>query len=499
MTDYQWGLSPYDHQLREFDRSKDKEEWAFFMDRGTGKSATLIATAGYLFDQEKIDSVLVICFPSTLINTWTQDQVPEHLPQNLFTVSDTVSWKSSYNARFEKKSLHSLFPKQLENPGTGLRFLVVNVEALASPRVLKILQRFVNNTKCLLAIDESTSIKNSRAKRTKAILKLGRKARYRRILTGLPDPNSPLDLYPQMAFLNPDILGFSSYTAFKCRYAIIVQRTLKDGHSFPDIIGFQNQEEIREKIAAYCSIVKKEDCLDLPPKIFKKLYVDLTPKQARIYRELRTQAIAELEQESTVTALMIVTRRMRLHQITQGFIKTDDGNLIEIEEPAKSPKIKALLDILAPLGPHEKVIIWGTYNREIEMVVRGLQENYENKEIAASYYGPTPLDERQRLVEEFQEKDSPLRFLVIQPKTGARGLTLTQAQIVVFMSNSEDLELRVQAEDRCHRIGQLGEFVMYYDIFANETKDKERFELLRKKDAASILKHIRAGNYAALL
>jgi SNF2 family DNA or RNA helicase len=243
-------------------------------------------------------------------------------------------------------------------------------------------------------------------------------------------------------------------------------------HSFKQIVGYRKLDELKEKLDRFSFRVKKEECLDLPDKLYVKREVDLTDEQARAYEQMKVMALAQFEQGmmSTVNAL---TQLMRLHQITCGHVKLDNGTIMSL--PNK--RIDELLAIVEETDG--KMIIWATYRHDIDAIKIALQKDY-GMESVGTYYGDTEEDERQRVVAEFQNPESKLRFFVGNPSTGGYGLTLTAANVVVYYSNSFDLEKRLQSEDRAHRIGQTKN-VTYIDLIAVKTIDEKIVKALRDK------------------
>ncbi len=322
-----------------------------------------------------------------------------------------------------------------------------------------------------MAIDESTTIKTHTAARAKNAAKVGKEAKYRRIMTGSPVTKSPMDLYQQCAFLSLDCLGHQSYYTFQARYAIVQERTMAS-HSFKQVVGYRNLEELKEKLDRFSFRVTKDECLDLPDKLYTKREVDLTDEQIKAYNEMKTLALAQLK-EGLVSTANALTQIMRLHQIVCGHVKLDDGTVVELP----NNRIEELMSIIEESDG--KVIIWASYRHAIKQIEEALIAEY-GKESVGTYYGDTDTDERQRVVEEFQNPDSPLRFFVGNPSTGGYGITLTAANLMVYYSNSFDLEKRLQSEDRAHRIGQTKN-VTYVDLIAPKTVDEKIVKALRSK------------------
>ena len=207
---YKFKTKPYAHQLTALEKSWNKENYAYFMEMGTGKTKVLIDNVAMLYDKGKIDGVLIIA-PKGVVKTWYEQELPTHLPDHIENVS--VLWQPNIT-KTQQEKLDSLFEID-----SALHILVMNVEALSTEKGVKFATKFINSHKTLMAIDESTTIKTPTARRTKNIIKIGLNAKYKRIMTGSPITKNPLDLYTQCEFLDPWLLDFSSYYAFRNRYA----------------------------------------------------------------------------------------------------------------------------------------------------------------------------------------------------------------------------------------------------------------------------------------
>jgi len=352
-----------------------------------------------------------------------------------------------------------------------LKILIMNIEALSTDKGMKYAQRFLMYHKPFMAIDESTTIKTPKARRAKNAVKIGKLAKFRRILTGSPVTKSPLDLFQQCDFLSSDCLQTTSFYAFRARYAITVQRTMGN-HSFQKVIGYQRLDELQEKLSEFAFRVTKEECLDLPPKMYVKREVALTPEQVRVYNEMKVMALASFK-EGLSTTVNALTQLLRLHQIVCGHTKLDDGTVVEIP----NNRIDEMLSVVEEASG--KIIIWANYRHDIEAIKLALQKEYGMNSVA-TYYGDTEAGDRQQIVTSFQDPEHDLRFFVGNPRTGGYGLTLTAANVVIYYSNSFDLEVRLQSEDRAHRIGQT-KSVTYVDLMSPKTVDEKIVKALRDK------------------
>ena len=421
---YKFKTKPYAHQLTALEKSWNKENYAYFMEMGTGKTKVLIDNMSMLYDKGKIDGALIIA-PKGVVGTWYNQELPTHLPDHIDNVS--VLWQALITKKQQEK-LDSLF--KLE---TNLHILIMNVEALSTDKGLKFASKFLNSHKVLMAIDESTTIKNSSAKRTKNILALSKFARYRRIMTGSPVTKNPLDLYSQCEFLSPWLLNFQSFYAFRNRYAEMKTIHAR-GRSIQVVHKFQNIGELSDKLKGFSYRVLKEDCLDLPDKIYVKRNITLTLEQSKIYKQMKTMALAILNGKQ-VTSVTVLTQLMRLHQITCGHFTADDGTT----QLVKNNRITELVNVLEEI--EGKAIIWANYQHDISEIKKAIEEKYE-EDYAVTYYGLTPQDERQDNIRKFQD-DPRCRFLIVTPSTGGYGITLTAANTVIYYSNGYDLEKRL--------------------------------------------------------
>jgi SNF2 family DNA or RNA helicase len=458
---YKFKTKPYEHQLKALEMSWNRDTFAYFMEMGTGKTKVLIDNMAMLYDKGKIDGALIIA-PKGVIGTWYTQELPAHLADHIENV--TVLWQANIT-KSQSKKLATLFEVE-----TALHILIMNVEALSTNKGLKFAQKFMLSHKTMMVIDESTTIKNPKALRTKNILQLADQSQYRRILTGAPVTKNPLDLFTQCYFLDPYHLDHQSYYSFRTRYAIMKTAHIA-GRSIQLVAGFKHLDELSEKLKPFSYRVLKEDCLDLPDKIYMKRIIELTPEQKQVYEQMRKEALATLNGK-TVTTMIALTQLMRLHQITCGHFAADDGTIQTI----KNNRLKELMDVLEEI--EGKAIIWAHYQYDIKTIVKEIAKVHGPCSVV-DYYGLTPQDERQPNIKKFQG-DPRCRFLVGTPSTGGYGITLTAANTVIYYSNGYDLEKRLQSEDRAHRIGQHKP-VTYVDILAEETVDEKIVKSLRKK------------------
>lgn len=501
VTDYRFKTKPKSYQLEAFHLSRGHEAFALFMEQGTGKTKVAIDTAAWLKQQDEIDAVFIVC-PHQMILTWTDIEIPLHLPEHIAQFSKAVPWNKQLAKKYEQ-SMDGLYP----HTELGLRFLVINPESLIQKDAFQFCERFVRTNKTLMIIDESQSIKNESSKRTRAVMKLKPLTAYRRILTGTPIANNILDLYPQMRFLDEEILGYYSYYAFRNHFAIV--KRVQFGHmtrSFDKVVGYQNTTELKRLVDKRSFRVLKNEVLDIPDKVYETRLVELTAPQRRVYDEMKRSALAQLsgaqpqapeldmefdalesasdssletpDPNPVVTAVHAAVQLLKLHQIASGWVRDDQRKIVSVADP--NPKLDALLGIIEDeLQPDQKVIIWANYRHDIELIEKTLQEKYGPRS-AAKFYGGMKRETKQQIITNIQTEDSDLRFMVGHPKAGGSGVTLTGASVVIYYSNSHNLIDRLQSEDRCHRLGQT-KSVLYIDIVAAKTVDVKILQALQSK------------------
>jgi SNF2 family DNA or RNA helicase len=459
---YPFKNKPFVHQAAYLQRFWQYPTSALFAEMGTGKSFMIINNAAMLYDKGKINAMLIVA-PKGVYRNWYRSEIPKHMPEH---ISYKMACWNPTPRKAEKMEMDAMF-----NAVDDLRILIMNIEAFSTEKGQQFAKIFLRVTDAFMAIDESTTIKTPTAKRTKAIVKIGKDARYRRIATGSPVTKSPLDLYSQCDFLGEDCLNYNSYYAFQARYAVLVERKMAT-HTFKQVVGYRHLDELKDKLDRFAFRVTKDECLDLPDKIYLRRDVDLTTEQKKAYEQMKLMALSVLD-EGLVSTNNALTQLMRLHQIACGYVKLDDGQ--EIDLP--NNRLSELMDLLAESDG--KVIIWANYRKNIQDIKLAIQKEYGMTSVA-TYYGDTAAEDRQDIVDKFSDPKSELRFFVGNPTTGGYGLTLVSSHTVVYYSNSFDLEKRLQSEDRAHRIGQT-EKVTYIDLIATNTVDEHIVKALRNK------------------
>jgi len=466
---------PFLHQLkaRRICHDRNINNFAYLMEMGTGKTITAIMDLMILHHEKGVDNCVIFA-PKSVYRNWYKEITEFVAPEKTKYVINT--WDPSLKDPVTKAKLTDLLQKSV----VPLNVFLMNIEAISSPKGVKFLEKYLSvqdKKKTMMIVDESTVIKTHNAKRTKNLIKLAKDLSYKRILTGTPVTKSPLDIYTQFAFLDPKILGQSNYYAFRARYAKIINRPTSGGRHFPLITGYQRLDELEKKIYSAAFRVKKDECVDLPEKIYMKRFIPMSEKQLVAYESLRRNAMF-IFNDKTTTTVNRLSQIVKLHQVCCGFTINDHGEIHDL--PNK--RYDELLDVLEEVDG--KVIIWATYRHNIETITNKLKEKYGDTK-AAAFYGDTENQVRLDLVRDFQSPTSDLTYLIANPKTGGYGITLTASHTVVYFSNNYDLEIRLQSEDRAHRIGQKNK-VTYVDFVCQGTVDEKILTALKNKvDIAS--------------
>lgn len=425
--------------------------------------------------------------PSGVHYNWVLREIPAHMPD--WVRHKAVAWTASTSAKEEAK-LESLFNG---DDSSELRILVMNVEALQNSRGIAFARRFAMAcSKLMIVLDESSCFKNPKAERTKQVMLLKPYSKWRRIMDGtLASTHGPFDLFSQYSFLSSTILHTTSYWAFKAEYADVLDahhplvRNIKSKSGIrrtPQIVArdadghprYRNLDRLTALIKPHTFRVLKKDCLDLPEKIYKFVWFDMTPKQRAVYVKASSENRLALEDRDTPFNKLVA--QMKLMQITSGYyIHPDAKEPVRI--PGDNPKLALLVERALPLSAcGEKLIVWARFRVQIEDIVRALAE--AGIDDVVQYHGGISKADRNEAIEQFERGSA--KVFVGQQQAGGRGLTLVAASNVFYFSNTYGLGDRVQSEDRAHRIGQT-KAVVYTDFCARDSVDYDCIESLQRK------------------
>jgi len=441
-----------------------REAFALFMEMRTGKTKTILDEFGQDEAAGKINDLLVIA-PGGVFRTWKAD-AEKHLSDELRTHVRIGVWESGPSA-MQVRALEGLLAYE------GPRILLVNVEALSTDTgAAAVCERFLKGGSVTLVIDESTIIKNPTAKRTKRVLKLGALAAKRRILSGLPSPQSPLDVFAQFKFLGAPFT--ENFDSFQSRYAVVQKKPFgPGGRMIPVVVGYQNLDELQRRIQPYSFRVRLSDCYDLPEKMYIRREVTMTTEQEIAYDSMLEFAVAELENTERVTATIVLTQMLRLHQILCGVTMSDDGVEVDIAEN----RTDEMMDIIE--NTDGKVIIWAAYGANVRRIKAVIEKKYGAGSVACFWGGNADTREQEELM--FKSTDgNACRFMVATAAAGGRGRTWDMADTIIYYSNTFSLEHRMQSEERAQAVGKK-KSVGIFDLVTPGTVETKIIDTLRSK------------------
>lgn len=462
---YKFKTKPYSYQLKALRKIQKLDGVAgLFMEMGTGKTKVAIDWAGIGYYNYDVKRVLVIC-PLSVVGVW-QRQIKQHLP--FFARVRVLTGSTTERIKLIKFMLRSPQPSQ--------DWLIINYEGIwrgkGRNRIEDLLEKWGPN---LVICDEGHRIKSATAKQSKTAARIGSYAEQRLVLTGTPITKSPLDVFGQFRFIDPSIFG-SNWYRFKNHFAIW------GGFGRYQVRGYKNMNELITKVRDNTYRIKKEKAIDLPDKVSVTVPVQLGQKATEMYKKMAKEMIVEIE-ETHATAAIVLTKILRLSQITSGFIKDVDG-MVRVFDNSKLNVCIDLLDDM--LAQDKKVVVFCRFVKDIERIEKVIQEKFNLEPLILS--GSVPMSERDGLVQRFQN-DKSEKIFIAQIQAGSLGIDLTAASVAIFYSLDYGYANYVQAQDRLHRIGQTNK-VTYYHLVVPRTIDSLTLSILKEKgDLAHAIVH----------
>lgn len=449
-------VKPYSHQEDAFRFARQvlgyggeqavSKSVAILAEMGTGKSLITIATAGQLYKDGHIKRMLVVA-PLSITGVWREEFAKfADYDYRLELLDGTTADKMKTLDRLSRAS-------------GQLQVAVINYES-----AWRLESELAYWRPCLIVCDESTKIKNPQAKQSKAMHRLGRVAKHNLILTGTPITNNPLDFYSQYKFLDEKIFGTSFYV-FRAKYAIL------GGYGNCQIVGYKNLDDLTAKAHAIAYRITKAEALDLPEQVDTMRQVTLEPRAETLYRTVEKESVAELE-SGEITATNVLTKLLRLSQITGGYLRSDSGERAEEISRAKMNALEEIVDECMESG--KKLVIFARFIPEIDAIERMLKRAGIGYSLIKG-----EVKDRAEQVKQFQT-DPNTRVFVGQLQTTGMGLTLTAADTAVFYSLSYNFADYEQAKARIHRIGQKNKCT-YIHLIATKTIDEKVMEALKEK------------------
>jgi SNF2 family DNA or RNA helicase len=468
-------------------KKKTLENWgasgyALFVDMGLGKTLITLSVAA-----EKNIPLVIIC-PKAIMNTWLNEIQKHTEGANVFLWDNGKAKTKKYKTKF----IH--FIREQNN-----KIFIVNTEAfqILNKTLVQMIKYMVEKPG-IIAVDESSFIKNDSANRTKNIIKAGELFRFRMILTGTEITKSILDLYSQFKFVNSSYwkkYGLSSFWKFKLHYAVLQDEYGTGGRIFKKVVGYQRQNELMDRIVCDYTRLKREDCLDLPEKQYDRVSLEMPQIMRAVYEKLKSDLFAEYAGKE-LDAINPAALFIRFRQISGGFFPYKEEGEAEIKPIAENTKLEFLLSDIADTD--EKIIIWASFVPEIEAIAESLGKEYGGQSVI-TFYGKTPKAERKNAEEKFNNNQIA-RFFVGNPSTAGFGLNLQKAcHIAYYYSLPLSAEHYWQSQDRIHRSGQK-EKVLYkileykncvdqrlYMLLENKTGIREAFRDMKIQDFFNIL------------
>lgn len=488
---------PFKHQLVAFSSARDAEFFSLTMEMGTGKTKVVVdvmcdrvrrAREKDPFAQLRV----LIVAPKRVCHTWFNEHDGGELAKHASMDMSVERLRGSQVGRAER--LAALLG---DRDDAGQRRNTPLIVAIINYEGLDLISDALGLVPWdLMVLDESINIKHMSTKRAKAAKRVGESARSRFILTGLPITRSVTDLYSQYDFLKPGCLGYTSKASFEGRFECDSQEEFEK-YRLP---------ELQKQLGRFSFMIKRSQCLDLPPKTYQTLEIEMGQEQADAYRQMLEDSIVQLEglngqdakglsdeqanelMESMVesneagqfsTASIVLVQMLRLAQITSGFMKMSDKTIYRFPE---QPKMDALDELVEELPDTGKVIVWSRFREDVKEVEKRFQQKYGVAAVMGGMSDKAVEDAIYRF-----KQDARCRIFASLPASAKYGLTLTEAQNTVYLSNDFSLDNRGQSEDRNHRIGQTGT-VLYTDMCVPNSIDQLVVERLRtKRNLAELL------------
>ncbi len=457
-----YAITPWAHQLVAIERAAPLDNFALFMEMGTGKTSTAINNLRWKYVLNKRVLRTLVLGPPIVIENWRREFCAHSK-----VGSSVVCLVGTGKDR----------AKVLRGLGEVGKIVVTNYESLLMEEVFALLHNWSPEA---IVFDESHKLKNISAKRTKLAMQLADGARYKQILTGTPILNTPMDIFSQYRIMDGGETFGKSFFMFRAEYFRDKNAGMPKARYFPDwVISERSYEKLHAKIAPSSMVVKKADCLDLPPLVKQKVFVELSREQARLYKEMKDDFIAFMADKACVASLAI-TKALRLQQIVSGFVALEGGDGEDRSNVAikDNPRAKALEELLEEITPSSKCLVWLVFRQDYETARKVCQSlGIEYVEV----HGEISAKARQEAVDRFNT-DPTCKVFLGHPQSGGVGINLVAASYSIFYSRNFSLENDLQAEARNYRGGsEIHEKVTRIDIVARGTIDELVAEKLALK------------------
>lgn len=440
----------WSHQKTALDRFGDTKSFALFWEMGSGKTKVAIDIVRHRLAQGQINKALIFT-PSMVIPHWIRE-FKRFAPE--LTVLPIVGSRAA----------------KINSMCTLANVYITNYETLTF--LAKELNIFVLGT-TFIVFDESTRVKHHESKRSKTAREISLITQHKCILTGTPVTNSLFDIWNQMFLLDGGFRLGKNFWIFRQGLFHAVDR-----NKYIWVPNDGTEDKIRKAMSNIGSVLKKEDCLDLPPKVYRKIDVPMNDYTKGLYEEFAQNLILQFG-DSKVEGQTVLTEMIKAHEIVNGFVIASNNEAI----PIASAKIEALIELLSEELYGEQVVIWCSYRHLIERLFQEIRKAMPNVAVR-TLYGETPRDER--LVLEDDWKAKKFHILVANQDVGGYGINLTPCNVAIYFCNNFKVETRVQSEDRIHRPGATADKVTIIDMVVPNSADQTVYSsLMRKTSIAS--------------
>ena len=431
--------------------------FGLLFEMGCGKTLTAIAIAGAGYQMGKIDRLLIVA-PTSVVAVWPKE------------LREYAKFKYTCKTLLgEKQQRIKQIDDLLKFPFKALKIAVINYESTWRPEILEKLKEFDAD---MVIADESQRIKTYDAAQSKAMHELGDQARYKLILSGTPVQTAAIDIWSQYRFLDKSVFG-ENFFKFRGRYAIM------GGYGNKKIVGYRDLEGLIKKEHSIAFRVTKDEALDLPEQTFETRRIQFSPKEKSLYERLKKDSYAELDNGGHITATTVLTKLLRLQQLTGGFLVQDEAQKPQLVSRAK---LDALTDIIVDyvIGSGKKLVVFARFIAEVKAIINLAAKVLPKDLKQVAIYGDVKKEDRGDIVKQFQEDPSTVLF-VGQIDTAGTGITLTAADTCVYYSKNFNYATYSQSLSRIHRIGQRN-CCTYIDLEIEGTIDELISSALSRKE-----------------
>jgi len=404
----------------------------------TGKTKTIFDLADYLHQYGEISAMIIVA-PDGVQTNWIKREMPVHFAGHgtTFIYNPAAANNEGYKVKFKRTMTLEAY-----EPTRRLQIFAIGADSIRTERGKKYLMELIRGRKgrVLLVGDEIHMFGSPSSARGRVMRALGKACLWVRIMSGSMGGNSPMRIWAPYEILEPGALGFKTHGAFKAHYADEVMRKRKDGGSYMEIVNFKNLDDLAMRQAKWTSIVRRDECEDMPKLNMIERVVEMTDKQKRLYKEVEKNGMLD-EFEVSGSGLL-----GKLSQIAAGWYYDEFGVAVDVVPWTENPLVQGVLN---EIGDGRKYIIWANYTHDIELMI----EAFKKLDIPyVAYYGSEMSKaEKQASIDAFMNNPE-IKIFIGQPKSGGIGLNLSAAAAIIWMSHTFDIVIREQADERATKV-----------------------------------------------